>query len=160
MNFNDCVKELDDIHERLVEEFDPRIKHFDIGDKAWMIQPDIDPFFPVEVVIVDVTQTHKDGYYFYWFRNADLSKFDIFLAHLKWKIWYISPTFIKKIWDKLFGYRGLTHGFGPGHGVLAGRGEALFKDKSECMIDYEIDQALYRLGNVEYLTDPNTKLFT
>ena len=113
---DECIKSLRELRDKWVKELSPYIKHFDVGDEAWVMNED--EYEPMLVTILDVTQTHEGGKYFYWYHNC-------------------------------------------GHGMLAGRGNDLYKDRTECLIDYDFYNASLNINNLvffdEFLEKKNAK---
>jgi hypothetical protein len=126
--FEDVKSQIRSINKKYVKEYDNTKQIFNVGDELYC------SYFgePVKVKITEVIKDNyfPNGYVFYFVRNSNISKSELFWEEFKFYLWhYILSRF--KI--KPFKYSGKL---GPGHGLKVGLGEELFETKEEALIDH------------------------
>jgi len=139
-----------EVQKEFIKEYSPQQQHFQIGDLAYVMDTRYSYYDPVLVEIIEISDFRKEpddgGYIYYWYRHADIPKWELVLRELWWRIWEKLPWFIARR-TRLIKDNGR---FGPGHAVLAGANEDLFNDPKQCVLDHEICTALNCIDNLEY----------
>lgn len=139
-----------DIQKEFVTEYSPQRQHFEVGDLAYVMDTRYSYYDPVLVEIVEISDFRKEpddgGYIYYWYRHADIPKWELAVRAVWYQIWRWLPWFIARRTN----WVGHDGRFGPGHAELAGANNVLFKDPQQCILDHEICTALNSIDNLEY----------
>ena len=148
MNLQEIKADIEKLQKKYIPYYDPTQRHFEVGDTAWILYDNM----PTEVKIVEISDFNEygspGGYVFYWIQFKDVSKKEMIWENLKFKFWLyiLRPIGFKQ--------PKIPYKLGPGHGVLAGRNEAIYKTKEEALIDgylyslkFEIEDIMYDQGN-------------
>lgn len=101
------------------------------------------------VDIQDFNEIYQDGnaFVFYWIQFCDITSLEIVWEWIKFYSWlYLF---------RLVGVRQfrINPKMGPGHGVLAGRDEDIFKTYRESIIEYYVQQTLDNVDSLEDIID-------
>jgi hypothetical protein len=148
--------QLQGLERNYIKDLSPQEQHFKEGDIAFVC---VDRFDVREVVITEVQDFSEGGkkpggFIYYWYNFNNIPKFDYFLYKLKYNFYWIIINPILRLFKVKNTFRftpKIPEYLGPGHAVLAGRGEMLFKTKYEAMLNYHFDWCDYELDNIEYL---------
>lgn len=147
--------QLNTLERKYIKELSPQKQHFKEGDIAYIC---IDKFDVKEVIITEVQDFSEGGkkpggYIYYWYNFKNIPKFNYFLYKVRYNFYWIINLILK-----LFNIKNtfkfspkIPEYLGPGHAVLAGRGEILFKNHYEAMLSYHFDWCDYELDNIDYL---------
>lgn len=143
MDLNDVKKDITNLRNKYIKEYDPTEYHFKVGDTAWILFEDK----PIQVDIVDIADFKeytgsKDAYVFYWIHFKNISKNKERWENFKFKFWlyFLSPLRIRQ--------PKIPPEFGPGHAVLAG--EVVYKTAQETLIDGYLFNLMYELDELSY----------
>lgn len=145
--FNEFIKQLKKLHKQNVEYLDPKIQHFNVGDLAWVSW---NRYIQEQVKITSIESYKKEpndgGYIYYYYEHLDITKWDRIKMYLRF---YLNVYFLMYIFKNRPYFP--PKKFGVGHGVLAGRGEVLFKTEKEAELDYRFTIAIFELEDLKYL---------
>ena len=140
--FDEFKTRIKELNKKYVRVYDHTKKHFNINDKLFMIYKNE----PIEVIITDISKPKNPGdYIFYYVRNLNVSKAELFWENLKFYLWYYFLHYLK---IKQFKFSGKL---GPGHGCKLGLGEDLFETKEEALFDHFCHCIHADLVDLEYL---------
>jgi len=140
--------ELKKFQEDYVEDLDPTEQHFNVGDIAWAYYQ----YQPVEVKITAVQNfqeytNDRSAYIFYWYEFTDMTRREKWWHNTKFYTWLYGLSALGINQPKI------PPEFGPGHGVLAGRNEDIYKTAKECEIDVILQCLLQDLDDLGYFLD-------
>jgi hypothetical protein len=143
---NELKTKIKKLHSKLVDEYDPTIQHFNIGDEAWIMYDDR----PVKIIITDIDDysengTKPGGYFYYWFQFKDLSKIRKSYEYVKFYIWYYVLSHLRIRQFKI------PPEMGPGHGELCGRDEVIFKTREQAILDLKFYKLYDLLKQIEFV---------
>ena len=144
--------QLETLEKKYIKELSPKKQHFNEGDIAYICRDRFDVREVVITEILDFSEGGKNpgGYLYYWYNYKDIPKFNYFLYKIYSKFfWNILYPLARR---KLYKYSpDIPEYLGPGHAVLAGKGEYLFKTHYEAMLSYHFDWCNSELNDIECL---------
>ncbi len=143
---NELKTKIRELHSKLVEEYEPTIQHFNIGDEAWVVCANE----PTKVIITDIDDfsekgTKPGGYIYYWYEFKNISKIRKYYEHAKFYLWYYGLSHFGinqfKVYYKL----------GPGHSELCGKDSVLFKTRIQAILDDEFQKIYDSLDTISLI---------
>ena len=140
-------QEIRKLQKKYIKYLDPTIQHFNIGDLAWVSW---NIYYQEQVKITDVENYQKEpndgGLIYYYYEHLGITKWQRFKMNLRF---YLHIYFLMYIFKNRLYFP--PQEFGPGHGVLAGRNEVLFKTRNEAKLDYCFTTVLFEISELEDL---------
>lgn len=134
------INEIYNIRDELIPDYDPLYIHFKQGDIVWCMFDET----PIQVMIDEVQDFGEGAYKFYWIKTLNIKWYEKLWEHIKFRLWIHFTVHLK------FRQPSINPKFGPGHAVLPGRGETIFRTKQEAILDNNLTNAIYDLHDTLY----------